>query len=75
VLSAKVDAMIVAARIETVRRPMLAEVRRLLDTVPALKLGFVATGAEAEEGYGYGYRYGYAYAPQSYQAGEREPVS
>jgi Mrp family chromosome partitioning ATPase/capsular polysaccharide biosynthesis protein len=72
VLSAKVDALILAARIETVRRPMLAEVRRLLDTIPAFKLGFVATGAEAEEAYGYGY--GYGYGPRPYAAaGERVP--
>lgn len=66
VISAKVDAVILAARIETVRRPMLAEVRRLLDTSPAMKLGFVATGSEAEQGYGgdYGYGYGYAYSPR-----------
>jgi succinoglycan biosynthesis transport protein ExoP len=62
VLSAKVDAMLVVSRIETVRRPMLAEVKRILDTTTALKLGFVVTGPEAEEGYGYGYGYGH-YAP------------
>jgi Mrp family chromosome partitioning ATPase len=62
VLSAKVDAMILAAKIETIRRPMLTEVARLIESMPALKLGFVATGAEAEEGYGTGYGYGYGYA-------------
>jgi Mrp family chromosome partitioning ATPase/capsular polysaccharide biosynthesis protein len=59
-LSAKVDAVIVVARMEVVRRPMLSELRRLLDTMPANKLGFVVTGAESEEAYGYGYG-GYAY--------------
>jgi tyrosine-protein kinase len=61
VLSAKVDAIILATRMEKVRRPMLAEVRRVLETAPARKLGFVVTGAEAEEGYGLGYGYGYGY--------------
>jgi succinoglycan biosynthesis transport protein ExoP len=77
VISAKVDAMIIAARIETVRRPMLAEVKRLLDTSPAMKLGFVATGAESEEGYGgdYGYGYGYGYAPRAYEPRDTETVS
>jgi Mrp family chromosome partitioning ATPase len=76
VLSAKVDAMILTAKIETVRRPMLTEVHRLLETVPALKLGFVATGAESEEGYGagYGYGYGYSYAPRQYEPRESERV-
>jgi Mrp family chromosome partitioning ATPase/capsular polysaccharide biosynthesis protein len=59
-LSAKVDAVIVVTRMEVVRRPMLAELRRLLETMPASKLGFVVTGAEAEEMYGYGYG-GYYY--------------
>jgi polysaccharide biosynthesis transport protein len=60
VLSAKVDAVVVVTRMEVVRRPMLAELKRLLDTMPATKLGFVVTGAEAEESYGYGYG-GYYY--------------
>jgi hypothetical protein len=34
---------------------MLAELRRLLDNMPATVLGFVVTGAEAEESYGDGY--------------------
>ena len=54
----------VATKIQTVRRPMLTELERLLETMPAIKLGFVATGAEAEEGYGAGYGYGYGYASQ-----------
>jgi len=60
VLSAKVDAVILVARMERLRRPMLNEVQRLLSTAPSSLLGFVVTGAEAEEGYGYGYGYGYA---------------
>jgi Mrp family chromosome partitioning ATPase/LPS O-antigen subunit length determinant protein (WzzB/FepE family) len=59
-LSAKVDAVIVVTRMEVVRRPMLSELRRLLETMPANKLGFVVTGAESEETFGYGYG-GYSY--------------
>jgi polysaccharide biosynthesis transport protein len=62
VLSAKVDAMLLATRMEKVRRPMLTELRRMIETSPARVLGFVVTGAEAEEGYGYGFGYGYGYA-------------
>ena len=63
VLSGKVDAVVVVARIEVVRRAMINELKRLLDTMPALKLGFVVTGAEGEESYGsYGYG-GYYYRP------------
>jgi Mrp family chromosome partitioning ATPase/capsular polysaccharide biosynthesis protein len=54
-LSAKVDAVIVVTRMEVLRRPMLSELRRLLESMPARKLGFVVTGAEADEAYGYGY--------------------
>jgi Mrp family chromosome partitioning ATPase len=61
VLSAKVDAALLVTRMEVLRRPMLAELRRLLDNMPATVLGFVVTGAEAEETYGEGYG-GYYYA-------------
>jgi len=74
VLSAKVDAVIVATRMEILRRPMLAELNRLLETVPAIKLGFVVTGAEADEAYGSKYG-GYYYSrPSEYLSVER-PLS
>ncbi|MCA1700256.1 MAG: polysaccharide biosynthesis tyrosine autokinase [Actinobacteria bacterium] len=57
-LTAKIDAVIVLARLLTIRRPALRELRRLLDAAPVAKLGLVVTGAEREEGYGYG---GYGY--------------
>jgi capsular exopolysaccharide synthesis family protein len=66
-LSAKVDAVLVVTRMEMMRRPILAELGRLLETMPAHKLGFIVTGAEAEEGYGYGYGgyyYHRAYGPR-----------
>lgn len=59
-LSAKVDAVIVLTRLNVVRGPMLNELRRVLDTTPAVKLGLVVTGANLEEEYRYGYG-GYAY--------------
>jgi succinoglycan biosynthesis transport protein ExoP len=60
VISGKVDAIVVVTRIDVVRRAMVNELRRLLETMPALKLGFVVTGAEAEESYGaYGYGVNY----------------
>ena len=66
-LSAKVDAVLVVTRMEMMRRPILTELARLLETMPAHKLGFIVTGAEAEEGYGYdygGYYYHRAYGPR-----------
>lgn len=61
-LSAKVDAVLVVTNLETIRRPMLSELKRQLDTMPSNKLGFILTGAESEEAYGSGYGYGYYYA-------------
>jgi Mrp family chromosome partitioning ATPase/capsular polysaccharide biosynthesis protein len=62
-LSTVVDAMIVVARIDVVRRNMLSELRRMLAICPAVKLGFVLTGAGREEGaYSYG---GYYHRPPS----------
>ena len=61
-LTPKVDALIVLTRVPSVRRQALEELRRILDNAPVVKLGFVLTGAEAEDGgfmasYGYGYGY------------------
>lgn len=72
VLSAKVDAIMLVTRLEKVRRPMLTELERMLDAAPTHPLGFVITGAEAEQGYGYGYGYGYNYGYQPRDASERE---
>lgn len=76
VLSAKVDAVVLATRMERLRRPMLGEMRRLLDSSPSPVLGFVVTGAESEAGYasGYGYGYGYGYASQPDQEHAEELV-
>ena len=58
-LSAKVDAIVVATRLNVVKKPALTELHRVLRACPATKLGFVVTGAETDEAYGYDgyYRY------------------
>jgi succinoglycan biosynthesis transport protein ExoP len=61
-LSAKIDGLLVVTRLPEIRRPVVEELRRVLETAPIVKLGFVVTGASAEEGYGYGYGYSYGYA-------------
>ncbi len=65
-LSSRIDALIVVTRLNVVRRPMLAEMRRVLHACPAAKLGFVLTDAHLEEAYGYtgyaGYYRHHAYA-------------
>jgi polysaccharide biosynthesis transport protein len=66
-LSAHVDAMFLIVRLKVAHRGMLDEVARLLETVPAQKLGYVVAGAELSEGYGYGYAY-------AYEARQPEPV-
>jgi tyrosine-protein kinase len=52
-LSSQVDALVLITRLHTLRKPMLAELRRVLDASPAAKIGFVLAGAELEEGSGY----------------------
>jgi succinoglycan biosynthesis transport protein ExoP len=61
-LGARSDALILVTRLNPVRRPMLNELRRVLDSTPAKGMGFVITGAEAEDGYGYGSAYYYGSA-------------
>jgi polysaccharide biosynthesis transport protein len=58
-LSGRVDALIVVARLSLLRRHTVSELARVLDASPAEKLGFVVTGAEAEEAYGYARYYAY----------------
>ena len=58
-LSGRVDGLIVVGRLQTLRKATLTELARVLDSVPAAKLGCVVTGAETddESPYGYGGRY------------------
>lgn len=73
VLSAKADGLVLVTRIETVRRPMLGELHRMLEPLPTLKLGFVVTGAQLEDGYGYGYGYYSSY--HHHAATVQEPLA
>ena len=61
-LTANVDAVVLVARLNVLRRPMVTEVRRMLSSAPSVTLGFVLTGAGGDESYetaGY-----YAYVPR-----------
>jgi capsular exopolysaccharide synthesis family protein len=62
VLSNKVDAMLVVVRASTIKRPVVEELRRILEACPAAKLGFVLTGVDEGDGYGYTGYAGYASA-------------
>lgn len=59
-LTTRVDALVVVARLSQIRRTVLTELHRVLDTAPIAKLGVVVTGADATESYGDGYGYGHA---------------
>lgn len=58
-LSARIDALLVVTRLNTLRRPLLNELHRILGSCPAACLGFVVTGSETEDGYGRTTDYGY----------------
>jgi hypothetical protein len=76
-LSSRLDGILVVTRLNVVRRGMLAEMHRLLQTVPAAKLGFVVTDAarEAREGYGYGSLYAYqGYSERGASEGRESPI-
>jgi succinoglycan biosynthesis transport protein ExoP len=68
-LTSHVDAVVVVTSMGIVRRPMLRELRRVLDRIPAEKLGFIVTGAGEDPGYyasygPYAYRYRASRAPE-----------
>jgi Mrp family chromosome partitioning ATPase len=54
-LSGRVDGLVAVARLGLVTRPMVRDFKRVLDAMPASKLGMVITGVKASYGYGYGY--------------------
>ncbi len=54
-LAGKVDAVIVIAGLSHVRRGTLVDLRRILDSTPVAKLGFVLTGVPMEDAYRHGY--------------------
>jgi Mrp family chromosome partitioning ATPase len=59
-LATKVSALLIVTRLPAMRRPILNELSRVLDTCPTRKLGFVLSGAQTEGGYGQGYYYYYS---------------
>lgn len=54
-LAARVSALVVVTRLPALRRPVVNELRRVLDNLPTRRLGFVMTGSKLGEGYGQGY--------------------
>ena len=54
-LSARVDALVLVTRMNVVHKNMLQELRRMLEGMPAAKLGFVLTGERVGDAPGYGY--------------------
>jgi Mrp family chromosome partitioning ATPase len=67
-LSSRADGLILLTRLNAIKRPMLRDLSRVLESVPTTKLGYVVTGLQREEGYGYGYGYGYG---KGYDANNR----
>jgi len=78
-LSTRADAILVVTKLSVVRRPMLAELRRMLEKTPTRKLGYVVTGSRDMQAgdYGYGYGYGgYGFAePVPKPTPERAPAA
>jgi Mrp family chromosome partitioning ATPase/capsular polysaccharide biosynthesis protein len=65
-LSSCVDGLLVLTRLNTIKRPMLRELSRLLEAAPAAKLGYVVTGSQRQAGYPGSYGYGYGYEDAYY---------
>jgi Mrp family chromosome partitioning ATPase len=57
-LSAYVDALILVVRLNALRSSALDDLRRILSSSPATKLGFVLTGVERGEEYTQSHRFG-----------------
>jgi capsular exopolysaccharide synthesis family protein len=60
-LSAKVDALFVVSRLKLARSPVVEELKLVLDSCPAKKLGYVATGADVDDASFHGYDDGNGY--------------
>ena len=74
-LSSRADGLILLTRLNTIRRPMLRELSRVLDSVPTTKLGYVVTGSQREDSSQYGYGYGKGYYASNGGAQIRRPDS
>ena len=70
-LSRQVDALLVVSRVESIPRPALQQLRRVLETTSIPNLGLILTGSSMAASYGYG-PYGYR---QSQGPSSRAPVS
>lgn len=71
----RVDAVVLVARLELLRRPTVDELHRVLDASGAATLGIVVTATErAGEDEAYGYRYGYGYTSGATRDVRLEPV-
>ncbi len=64
-LSARVDAVVVVTRLNILKRPLLRELDRVLESIPAERLGFIVTGADLDDAYAYDY--GDYYRPERSQ--------
>ena len=71
VLIPRVDAVLLVARLELLRRPTVIELERVLEGANANTLGIVVTAAD-REGDAYGYAYGYGYGRYGYGYGYGE---
>jgi|SRR5579872_1193995 len=60
-LSTHIDAMAVVVRLNVARRPTVSELKRMLETTPCAKLGFILTAADAEPNYA-----SHGYSPRAY---------
>jgi succinoglycan biosynthesis transport protein ExoP len=76
-LSGSLDALVLVARLRSLRRPMVSELRRKLDEFPVRKIGFALTFADADDTYSYLPSYGYYLASygQGRKKQEKEPIA
>ena len=65
-LAAAVDGILIVVGMDVVRRPMLRELRRLLEAIPTRKFGFIATSDSDTSYSGYG-RYHRPPTPRSHE--------
>jgi tyrosine-protein kinase len=71
-LAARVEGLVVVARLPLMRRSLLQELHRVLTASPVAKLGFVATGTSDPDSYGYDQYYGGAKdAPAAWESASR----
>jgi polysaccharide biosynthesis transport protein len=68
-LSANVDSLLAVTRLSEVRRSVLDELHRVLESAPVVKIGLIVTGVPEQTGYGYGYGYNYGHTNGSQSAG------